>query len=567
MSCSPSEFVPSDLDASDWKALEPLYTALLDRELKCHNCLAKLILDRSDLDAATSEAGANLYIATTRRTDDKEVEKAFQSFVENVEPNLKKISAALDRKIADSEHAGSLDQERYGILLRALRTDIDLYREENIAIETEITLLDQKYNQVCGAMTVEFEGREQTMPEMGQYLQSTSRGRRETAWRAIAERRLKDRDTIDDLFEQLLERREQLAKNTGFDNFRDYQHRRMHRYDYTPQDCFSFHEAVETHCVPLLRSASETRRKALAAGKLRPWDVAVDIKGREPLRPFSGADELIDGTSRLYHRMDDRLAAMFDELGEGDCLDLETRKGKAPGGYQYQREQSRKPFIFMNAAGLHRDLVTMVHEAGHAFHSMSCREEPILAYRSAPMEFCEVASMAQELLVFPYLDAFYPDGEEADRARRNQLEDLSRTLCWVATIDAFQQWIYTNPGHDRDARTAKWLELHERFGEPISWKGLEEEHASLWHRQLHIFGVPFYYIEYGIAQLGALQVWANSLEGEADAIKHYLSALSLGGSKSLPELFEAAGATFDLGPETVGPLMSRVEEALESLPA
>ncbi len=567
MSCTQSEFVPADLDASDWKALEPLYQALLDRELKCRNCLAKLILDRSDLDAATSEAGANLYIATTRRTDDKEVEKAFQAFVKDVEPNLKKISAGLDRKIAESEHADSLDQDRYGILLRALRTEIDLYREENIAIETEITLLDQKYNQICGAMTVEFEGREQTMPEMGQYLQSTSRGRRETAWRAIADRRLKDRDTIDDLFEQLLERREQLAKNTGFDNFRDYQHRRMHRYDYTPQDCFRFHEAVEAHCVPLLRASSEIRRKALSAGKLRPWDTAVDIKGREPLRPFSGADELVDGTSRLYHRMDDRLATMFDELREGDCLDLETRKGKAPGGYQYQREFSRKPFIFMNAAGLHRDLVTMVHEAGHAFHSMACREEPILAYRSAPMEFCEVASMAQELLVFPYLDAFYADGEEADRARRNQLEDLSRTLCWIATIDAFQQWIYTNPGHDRDARTAKWLELHERFGEPISWKGLEAQHESLWHRQLHIFGVPFYYIEYGIAQLGALQVWANSLEGEGDAIKHYLSALALGGSKSLPELFETAGAKFDLGPETVGPLMNRVEAALEALPA
>lgn len=566
MSCTQSEFVPADLDASDWTALEPLYQALLDRELKCRNCLAKLILDRSDLDAATSEAGANLYIATTRRTDDEEVEKAFQAFVKDVEPNLKKISAGLDRKIAESEHADSLDQDRYGILLRALRTDIDLYREENIAIETEITLLDQKYNQICGAMTVDFEGREQTMPEMGQYLQSTSRGRRETAWRAIADRRLKDRDTIDDLFEQLLERREQLAKNTGFDNFRDYQHRRMHRYDYTPQDCFRFHEAVETHCVPLLRASSEIRRKALSAGKLRPWDTAVDIKGREPLRPFSGADELVDGTSRLYHRMDDRLATMFDELREGDCLDLETRKGKAPGGYQYQREFSRKPFIFMNAAGLHRDLVTMVHEAGHAFHSMSCREEPILAYRSAPMEFCEVASMAQELLVFPYLDAFYPEAEEADRARRNQLEDLSRTLCWIATIDAFQQWIYTNPGHDRDARTAKWLELHERFGEPISWKGLEAQHASLWHRQLHIFGVPFYYIEYGIAQLGALQVWANSLEGEGDAIKHYLSALALGGSKSLPELFETAGAKFDLGPDTVGPLMNQVEAALEALP-
>jgi oligoendopeptidase F len=357
-----------------------------------------------------------------------------------------------------------------------------------------------------------------------------------------------------------------LALNAGFENFRDFQHRRMHRYDYEPADCERFHEAVEKHCVPVMRTSHAERRETLGLDALRPWDLGVDVHGRDPLRPFAGGDDLVERTSRLYHRMDERLGAMFDELRTGDCLDLETRKGKAPGGYQYQRERTRKPFIFMNASGVQRDLVTMVHEAGHAFHSMVCREEPILTYRSAPMEFCEVASMSQELLCFPYLDEFYgPD--EADRARRDQLEGLAKTLPWIATIDAFQHWIYTNPDHDRDARRAKWVELEARFGGDVDWSGLEDVRASLWQRQLHLFGVPFYYIEYGIAQLGALQVWCNSLADEKGAIERYLDGLRLGGSRPLPTLFETAGAAFDFGPETVGPLMERVAGELAGMPA
>jgi len=567
MSCTPdTDFVPAELDAADWSQLEPRYRSLIDRELKCGNCLANLILDRSELDAATSEAEANLYIETTRHTDDPEVQAAFERFVQDVEPHLKKVAFELDRKIAECPHADGLDQDRYGVLLRRIRTNVALFRDENVPIETELSLLEQKYARICGAMTVEFEGEEKTLPQMSRYFEMTDRATRDSAWRTVAARRLQDRDAIDDIFDEMIAKRHQLALNAGFENFRDYQHRRLHRYDYEPADCERFHDAVEQHCVPVMRAAHAERRTTLGLDNLRPWDLGVDVKGRDPLQPFRGAEDLIDRTSRLYHRMDERLGGMFDELRTGDCLDLETRKGKAPGGYQYQRERTRKPFIFMNASGVQRDLVTMVHEAGHAFHSMVCRDEPILAYRSAPMEFCEVASMAQELLCFPYLDEFYSP-EDADRARRDQLEGLAKTLPWIATIDAFQHWIYTNPDHDRDARRAKWVELEGRFGAELDWSGLEDVRASLWHRQLHLFGVPFYYIEYGIAQLGALQVWCNSLENEKNAIERYLEGLRLGGSRPLPTLFETAGGHFDFGPETVGPLMERVGSELAGMPA
>ena len=567
MSCSTeSDFVPADLDAHEWSNLEPLYRSLVDRKLNCANCLKGLILDRSELDAAASEAMANLYIETTRHADDEVVQKAFEKFVQEVEPHLKKVGFELDRKIVESPHVEGLDPERYDVLLRSLRTDVEIFREENVPIETELSLLDQKYSKLCAVMTVEFDGEERTMPEMGRYLEVTDREVREGAWKGIAERRLANRDEIDDIYDEMIEKRNQLAANAGFDNFRDFQHRRMHRYDYEPADCERFHEAVEKHCVPVLRRLNAERRTELGLDPLRPWDLGVDVKGRSPLRPFDTADEMVEKTSRVFHRMDERLGTMFDELREGDCLDLASRKGKAPGGYQYQRERSRKPFIFMNAAGLHRDLETMVHEAGHAFHSMLCVDEPILAYRSAPMEFCEVASMAQELLTFPYLDEFY-DATDADRARREHLEGMASILPWIATIDAFQHWIYTTPGHTRDQRTAKWIELTDRFGADVDWTGFEGARSASWQRQLHLFGVPFYYIEYGIAQLGALQVWCNSLKGEKDAIERYMAGLALGGTRPLPDLFEAAGAKFDLGEETVGPLMERVGSELESLPA
>ena len=559
-------FVPAELNATKWENLEPLYAALTGRVLKCQGCLEGLILDRSELDAAVSEAQANLYIETTRHTEDTDVREAYEAFVTNVEPKLKTVSFELDTKIATSEHAANLDQERYGMLLTHLKTDIEMFREANVPIETELSLLEQKYAQLSGAMTVEFDGEEKTLPMMARYLEVTDRSVRETAWRTTWDRRLQDRQAFDDLFDEMVAKRVTIAANTGYPDYRDYAHDAKHRYDYKPEDCMKFHEAVEKHCVPVMRRLNAERTTELGVDALRPWDLGVDTKGRQPLRPFENAEEMFSGSSRMFHRMDARLGAMFDSLKEGDCLDLETRKAKAPGGYQYQRERSRQPFIFMNAAGVHRDVETMVHEAGHAFHSIVCKDEPIMAYRSAPMEFCEVASMSMELLTFPYLNEFYSE-EDANRAKRDQLEGMATMLPWIATIDCFQHWIYTNPGHTAADRTQAWLDVTDRFGAAIDWTGVEAMREASWQRQLHIFGLPFYYIEYGIAQLGALQVWLNTLHDETEGIAKYLAALELGGKAGLPVLFETAGGTFDFGDETIGPLMERVSVELEKLPA
>ncbi|MHC4447955.1 MAG: M3 family oligoendopeptidase, partial [Planctomycetota bacterium] len=525
-----SDFVPADLDATRWESLEPLYRALLDRELKCPGCLQQLLLDRSDLDAAASEAHTNLYIAMTCHTDDEQAKRAYLAFVEQVEPKLKQVGFELDREIVGSPHASGLEKHRYEVLMRDLGADIEIFREENIPLQTEETKLDQQYEEICGAMTVDFRGEERTLPQMGKFLEETDHDTREAAWRGVWDRRYQDHEKLSAIFDKMIELRVQIAANAGFANYRDYMFKRKHRFDYTPADCEAFHKATEAVCVPVLRRLNADRRAALGVDPLRSWDLAVDIKGRPPLRPFDGADELVDKTSRLFHTMEPRLGSMFDSMRGGECLDLESRKGKAPGGYQAHRDRTLRPFIFMNAAGLHRDLDTMVHEAGHAFHSILCNGEPLLHYRHSPIEFAEVASMTMELFAFPYLVEFY-DEAEAARARRQRLEQISTLLPWIATIDAFQHWLYAHPDHSREQRAAYWIELDERFGPAVSWAGLERYREISWQRQGHLFGVPFYYIEYGIAQLGALQLWLQFKQDREMAIEHYRRALSLGGSR------------------------------------
>ncbi len=542
---APRPYAPANLDATDFTALEPHYRELLARAVDGADALEQLILDRSDLDALVAECTANLYIATTRNTQDKAAEGAYLAFVRDVDPRLKPLASALDRKIASSPHADALPRARYEVLLRALRVDIELFREENIPLETELAELDQRYSQVAGRMTVEFDGQVRTMPQMARFLEENDRALRERAWRAINDRRLQDRDEIDAIFDRMVELRHRIALNAGFPNFRDFQHRRFKRFDYTPQDCIAMHAAIERHLVPMQRRLDEQRAAQLGVSPLRPWDLGVDAHGRGPLRPFETAQQLVDGCSRMFHAMGGGLGEMFDTMRAGDCLDLESRAGKAPGGYQYQRQYSRTPFIFMNAAGMHRDLVTMVHEAGHAFHSILSKDDPLVDYRNAPTEFAEVASMSMELLTLPYHHEFY-GAEECRRALRERLERFPSVMTWIATIDAFQHWIYTNPGHSRAERTEAWRGLMRRFGNDVSWDGCEEARDAAWQRQLHLFGMPFYYIEYGIAETGAIQMWIQSRRDQRQALENYRRGLALGGSRPLPELFASAGLRLDL---------------------
>ncbi|MCS5532438.1 MAG: M3 family oligoendopeptidase [Candidatus Poseidoniales archaeon] len=558
-------FIHDDIDGASWESIEPYMNDLRDRPLSCSNCLETFIADRSNLSEVISEARARLYIDMTCHTDDEDIQKAWMAFVENVQPKLSEYSDILNRRLIEHKAVQELP-ERFDILVKGLKTDIEIFREENIPLNTQATKLVTEYNEICGAQMVEFDDEQKTFAQMAIYLENTERSIREAAWKAVSERRFEDNERISEIYDELIQIRHQIATNAGYEGFQQYMFASMHRYDYTIEDCLEFHDSIESVCQPLRLRTDEEREKELGLGSLRPWDMGVDVKGRPPLQPFNEVQEMVDGCSRIFHTMSEELGNYFDQLDTNDCLDLDSRKGKAPGGYQYYLQKSRMPFIFMNAAGTQRNVETMIHEAGHAFHSFYSGHLDLIHERDSPIEFAEVASMSMELLTHPHWEEFY-DAKNADRARRKHLEDIISFMPWMATIDAFQYWVYANPNHSREERAERWLELAERFGPKVDMSGFEEIHKVSWQRQGHLFGVPFYYVEYGIAQLGALQMWKYHRRDTEDALTRYKAGLSLGYTRGLTELFEASGLELSFSESYVGSLIGEIDDALAEIPA
>ena len=566
-----SSFISGDFDATQWENIEPFTKNLLERKLTCSVCLETLIKDASTLAEHVSEAGALLYIGMTCDTESEEKRGLFLDFVSNVRPKLSEFSDALNRRIVEHSAVGDLP-DRYVLMLRGMRTDIEIFRKENIPLNVKQTELVTEAQGITGGMTVEFDGDERTFPQMSVYLESNERSVRQAAWTAMSERRMQAHERMSEIFDELVTLRHQIALNAGFESYTQYMFKAMHRFDYSIEDCLEFHDSVESVCMPLLREINRERKEALGLNNLSPWDVnektgaGPDIHGREPLRPFETVDEMVEKLSEMFHEISGDLGIKFDKLVEMDTLDLDTRKGKAPGGYQYYLEKSRVPFIFMNAAGLQGDLETMIHEAGHAFHSLYCGHLELIDERNYPIEFAEVASMSMELLTQPWWNKFYGK-EEADRARRTHLEGVVFLLPWIATIDSFQHWIYENPGHTRKERSEAWLSIRGRFGSEMDWMDHSEFKEVSWQQQGHLYGVPFYYIEYGIAQLGSLQLWKTQLDNPQKALDDYANAMKLGNTRTLPELFSSADLKLGFDEGHFLSLMDSVEATLAELPA
>lgn len=549
-------FVPQDLDLGDWPQIAPWFDQLEARAARCRSAaeLERWLMDWSELTAALDEEASRRYIAMTCHTDNAEAEKAYLHFVEAIEPELKPRQFALEKLYVAHPQRTNLPARRFEVFDRDVKNHVELFRPENVALETEEAKLSQQYQKLIGAQTVKFRGEEKTLVQMGRYLEEPDRALRQEAWETVANRRLEDVDKCEEIFDELIQLRTRIAKNAGFDNYRDYAFRQKGRFDYTPADCVKFHDAIAGEIMPAVREIQAERRRQLQLEKLRPWDLAVDPQNRAPLKPFAEVGEMVARTQKIFNRLDGELAAGFQQMQDLKLLDLANRKGKAPGGYQSTLSEARVPFIFMNAVGLQRDVETILHEAGHAFHAQATRGEDLYAYRGAPIEFCEVASMAMELLGNEFLEEFY-SATDANRARKTHLEGIIGFFPWMAVVDAFQHWIYTHPGHTRSERQAAYLGLMDRFGGDVDWSGWEKARAHSWHRQLHIFIHPFYYVEYGIAQLGALQVWANSRRDKVKALGDYKKSLTLGGSRPLPELFSAAGCRLEFSAETIRPLI------------
>ncbi|RKD13746.1 oligoendopeptidase F [Pelobium manganitolerans] len=562
---TPRTYLPQNLNI-DWESLAPIFDELKQRPLSSLAQLEQWLKDKSELEAALEEDFAWRYIKMTCDTANEDLVKSFQYFATEIEPKIAPIANELNKKLVESEFIEQLDQEKYFIYIRSVKQALALFREENIPLQTELQVEQQKYQAITGAMSVELQGKEYTLEQAANFLKNLDRPVREEAWKSISVRRLQDKDVLNQLFNKLVKLRHQVAKNADFDNFRDYMFASLGRFDYTPQDCFDFHKAVEQEVVPVLAQQAEERRKKLELDSLKPWDTEVDASGKAPLVPFNGGEELIEKSTRCFNRLDAFLGSRLEIMKANGLFDVESRKGKAPGGYNYPLAESGAPFIFMNSANSFRDLTTMVHEGGHAVHTFLTANLELNDFKHCPSEVAELASMSMELISMDYWDEFFDNAEDLKRAKQYQLKDVLKTLPWVAVVDAFQHWIYTHPAHSVEERTQAWTAIFKRFGANfVDWDGQQEALENLWQKQLHIFEVPFYYIEYAIAQLGAIAVWKNYKENPEKALANYIAALKLGYTKSIKEIYKTAGIEFNFSSAYIKDLVLFVQNELKKL--
>jgi oligoendopeptidase F len=559
-------FLPEDFAITDWASLEPWLQNLMARDINSLDAFEKWLADMNELEAIVSEDACWRQIRMTCDTTDKALEESFNYFYLEIQPKIQPYSDQLNKKLISSPFTAELDKDKYFTYIRNVKKNIDLFREANIPLQAEINVLQQQYGQVAGAMTVTVDGQEYTLQQAAKFLEDPVREKREDVYRKINERRLQDKETLDILFTKLVELRHKIAINAGFENYRDYKFMEMGRFDYKPEHCYQFHEAVRLHVLPLVDQIFGAQRKKLGLDVMKPWDTEAEQPGIEPLRPFKQGKELLDKTVSCLGELDPFFANCLKKMEEMSHLDLDSRKGKAPGGYNMPLAESGAPFIFMNAAGQMSDVTTMVHESGHAVHSFLAHPLALNAFKEYPTEMAEVASMAMELFTMDHWHMFFDNEEDLRRAKRHQLERVITIFPWIATIDKFQHWIYENPNHTVNERTEAWMNILNEFSSSvIDYSGLMPYRNISWQRQLHLFEVPFYYIEYGIAQLGAIGLWKQYKENKQQAIDNYIKGLSLGGTKTLPELYAASGLAFDFSPETIRELMDMVRLELENL--
>ncbi len=558
-------YIPQNLEIK-WENLSPIFEELQNRNIATVAELEQWLRDKSELEAALEEDFAWRYIKMSCDTANEQLVKDFQYFATEIEPQIAPIANELNKKLVESPFIEELDQQKYFVYLRGVRKALELFREKNIPLFTELQVKQQQYQGITGAMSVTINDREYTLEQAGNFLKDTDRNVRQNAWETIQQRRLVDKDQLNILFDELVKLRHQVALNAGFENYRDYMFQALGRFDYTPKDCYDFAEAIEKEIVPILKEQAEKRKEALALEDLRPWDLDVSTTGKPALKPFQNGNELIDKSIACFNKIDASLGEKLSIMKANQLFDVESRMGKAPGGYNYPLAETGAPFIFMNSANSFRDLTTMVHEGGHAIHTFLTANLELNDFKHCPSEVAELASMSMELISMDQWSVYFDKEEDLLRAKKEQLIDVLKTLPWVAVIDQFQHWIYTNPDHNAADREEAFKQIYQRFGAGFAnWEGYEKQFGNVWQKQLHLFEVPFYYIEYAIAQLGAIAVWKNYKENPQKGLQQYLDALALGYTKPMNEIYETAGIKFDFSAAYINELAGFVKEELEKL--
>ncbi|MCX6350329.1 MAG: M3 family oligoendopeptidase [Bacteroidetes bacterium] len=562
---SKRNFLPDDFNYQNWEQLKPFFEDLINRQLPTKEALIHWLKDWSEMEAYLSEDLAWRYIRYTCDTEDEEIRNKYLFFINEIKPQIAPYNNQLDKRFIDCEFTSQLDDSAYKIYQRSIKTSIELYREENIPLESKAEEIAQQYADKVSQMTIIYQGEEYTLSQAAKFMKDADRQVRKDVYELVNNRRLHDKDALDEVYDELIKIRHQIALNAGFENFRDYKFKALGRFDYSLQDVFNFHESIHEEILPIVNSIQEEKRKELNLDSLKPYDVDAEPEGKVALKPFKNSQELVEKTILLFSKLHPILGEYLTVMHDKGYLDLDARKGKAPGGYNYPLDEIGIPFIFMNSSGKFRDLVTMLHEGGHAIHSFVTRDLELCSFKHTPSEVAELASMSMELISMEHWDIFFENSEDLKRAKKEQLEGLIDILPWIATVDKFQNWVYTHPTHTREERTNEWLKIYDEFQQEIDFTGYENYKKSIWQKQLHIFEVPFYYIEYGIAQLGAIAVWKNFKQNPEKGLEGYLNALRLGYTQSVPDIYKAAGIEFNFSRSYIKELAAFIKEELNKL--
>ncbi|MBL7766792.1 MAG: M3 family oligoendopeptidase [Chitinophagaceae bacterium] len=559
-------YLPHDFSIVNWESLQSYFEELSQRPLDSLQALEQWMKDTSELQAVISEDVCWRQIRMTCDTENKSLEEAFNFFCMEIEPKIKPYADALNKKMMACPFVKELDQKLYYTYLRGVEKEIRLFNEKNIELSAELNVLAQHYGSITGKMSVTIEDKEYTLQQAAKFLMLSDRNKRLDVYTKVNERRKQDEDELNKLFDELLAKRHQVALNAGFQNYRDYKFEELGRFDYSVKDCENFHDSIKQFITPIVEQLYEHKRKQLGLDHLKPYDVDAEPEGQKPLEPFQNGEELLEKSIQAFSNLRPYFGDCLRKMKALNQFDLDSRKGKAPGGYNCPLAETGAPFIFMNAAGTADDVVTMMHEGGHALHSFLSHDLSLSAFKEYPMEMAELASMSMELFSMDQWPVFYTNEAELKRAKAEELERALSIFPWIATIDKFQHWLYTHPGHSVAERTSAWLEIHQEFSpKNILWDGLESYRAILWQKQLHLFEVPFYYIEYGIAQLGALAMWKQYKADKEKTLDLYMLALSKGNTQTLPELYKTAGIRFDFSAETVRELSEFVQVEMKAV--
>lgn len=560
------KYLAPDLLLNAVSDLTHYYQELLERPVATAGAFEQWLFDRSELEAFVMEDAGWRYINMTINTADEKASKRYEEFVTEFDPVISENSNLLNKRAAELQEKFKLHSAQYDLFFRNLQNELSLFRSENIPVNVDISKETQRYASIAGGLQITYKDKTYTLPQAAIFLKSADREERKAVFELVARARHEKTEELNNLFDNLVKLRHTVAANAGFVNFRDYKFKELGRLDYTVEDCYTLHKSIEESIVPLVKEFMQERKQKLNLDVLRPWDLDAEIYGGNPLKPFTNGADLSAKTIRVFSKLDSYFSDCIETMEKMGHFDLESKKGKAPGGYNYPLYETGVPFIFMNAVGTQRDMVTMVHEGGHAVHSFLTRHLKLTAFKSVPSEVAELASMSMELITMDHWNEFYSDVNEANRACKEQLEKIITILPWIAQVDKFQHMVYEQPQHTHEQRNQWWQEISERYStKTISYDGYEWVKTHGWQKQLHIFEVPFYYIEYAIAQLGAIAIWRNYKNDPKKTIEQYKAALALGASVSIPEVYATAGIRFDMSPAYVSELAQFVKTEYDKL--